>query len=211
MEKGYKNIGYFILLLIPLTLLGFYKSYINKFPEFDDTIDFYDHLHAFVAILWLLLLLSQPLLIRNKQYGWHKILGKLSYFIFPVLILTFIPQFVKIVNSGIYKDLTKATFDVILLNTFYFLAIINKKNVAKHMRYMISLALIFVTPTLGRIIGYWFNGSSIVSGNIPFTLINLTLLGMIIWDIRNKQNYRPYIIALIGFILYQICFNIVYI
>ncbi len=210
MERKYKNIGYFILLLIPLTIMGFFKSYISKFPIFDETIDFYDHLHAFVATLWLLLIIAQPLLIRNKQYGWHKKLGRLSYFVFPVLILTFIPQSINIFNSGIYKGFTKVFFDVILLNAFYILAIVNKNDVAKHMRYMISLTFIFVTPTLGRIIGHWLDGSSFVSGNVPFSLINLTLFGMILWDKKNNRNYQPYLLAITGFIFYQICFNIVY-
>ena len=48
MEKGYRNIGFVFLLLIPLTFLGFYKSYFVLSPEFVGTVDTYTHIHAFV-------------------------------------------------------------------------------------------------------------------------------------------------------------------
>ena len=41
MEKTYKNIGYIILLLIPLTIFGFFKTYFIKFPDFDENINLY--------------------------------------------------------------------------------------------------------------------------------------------------------------------------
>ena len=86
MEKHYKNIGYLILLLIPLTLFGFYKTYFIKFPDFDENIDFYIHLHAFIAFLWVLLLGMQPILIRNQHYNLHRRLGRITYYLFPLLI-----------------------------------------------------------------------------------------------------------------------------
>lgn len=36
MEKKYKNLGYFMLLLIPLTIAGFYKTYIGQYPDFNN-------------------------------------------------------------------------------------------------------------------------------------------------------------------------------
>ena len=207
MEKHYKNIGYLILLLIPLTLFGFYKTYFIKFPDFDENIDFYIHLHAFIAFLWVLLLGMQPILIRNQHYNLHRRLGRITYYLFPLLILSLIPQIINELQRGdtIYNTVANG----VLLTTFYMLAIVNKKNVAKHMRYMISLALVFVIPTLGRVIGIWFGAPKDIMYQIVFTGINLTLIGLIIWDKTNNRNFRPYLIALTCFILVQIGYTII--
>lgn len=206
MEKHYKNIGYLILFLIPLTIFGFYKTYFIKFPDFDEHIDLYIHLHAFIAFLWILLLGIQPILIRNQRYNLHRKLGKITYYLFPLLILSLIPQIISELQRGdtIYNTVANG----VLLTTFYMLAIVNKKNIAMHMRYMISLALVFVIPTLGRVIAIWFGAPKDVMYQIVFTGINLTLIGLIIWDRTNNRNFRPYLIALIGFILSQIGYTI---
>jgi hypothetical protein len=89
MEKAYKNLGYFFLLLVPLAFLGFYKRYLSQFPEFQETTT-YIHIHAAIASIWLFMLIIQPFLIRNRKYKQHRIVGRISYFVFPLLILSFI-------------------------------------------------------------------------------------------------------------------------
>jgi len=76
------------------------------------------------------------------------------------------------------------------------------------MRYMISLALVFVIPTLGRVIVIWFGAPKNLMYQIIFTGISLTLIGLIILDKTNNRNFRPYLIALTGFILSQIGYTI---
>ena len=90
MEKEYRNIGFIFLLFIPLTFLGFYKTYFVLSPEFAGSVDFYTHIHALVASIWITLLITQPLLIRFKNFKLHRFFGKISYFIFFALILSFI-------------------------------------------------------------------------------------------------------------------------
>ena len=90
MEKKYKYLGYILLLLIPLTFAGFYKTYIGQFPNFDDNIDSLVHFHAFIASIWIVMLIAQPLLVLNKKLKAHRTIGKISYLVFPLLILSFI-------------------------------------------------------------------------------------------------------------------------
>jgi hypothetical protein len=202
MEKGYRNIGFVFLLLIPLTFLGFYKSYFVLSPEFVGTVDTYTHIHAFVASIWMTLLIVQPLLIRYKNYKLHRIFGKFSYLIFCALILSFIPQMIKEYGKGLFP--LNAIFDIILLILFYVLAIKYKKNVAIHMRYMIAIALIFIGPTLGRIIFILLGLESLGFLQIPYLIIITTLLSLIVWDKKNNRNYKPYLLAFISFSLYII-------
>lgn len=151
MEASYKNLGYYSLLLIPLTIAAFYKTYITLFPNFPADIDIFIHLHAFISTVWIGLLIAQPFLIANKKVDFHRKAGKLSYVVFPLLILSFIPQIIKAANSAYPKNIFFSLADGTLLIIFYSLAIYNRKTVSSHMRFMITTMLVFLGPTVGRI------------------------------------------------------------
>jgi hypothetical protein len=202
MEKEYRNIGFIFLLFIPLTFLGFYKTYFVLSPEYVGTVDVYTHIHAFIASLWITLLIVQPLLIRAKNFNLHRTFGKISYLVFFALILSFIPQMIKEYGKGLFP--LNASFDIVLLMLFYFLAIKYKKEVAIHMRYMISIALIFVGPTLGRIIFFLLELEHLGPLQIPYLMVIAILLSLIFWDRKNKKNYKPYLVAIAAFSIYLI-------
>ncbi|MCJ7467880.1 MAG: hypothetical protein MUO53_14455 [Maribacter sp.] len=202
MEKEYRNIGFTFLLFIPLTFLGFYKTYFVLSPEFVGTVDAYTHIHAVIASLWITLLITQPLLIRAKNFSLHRIFGNISYFVFFALILSFIPQMIKEYGKGLFP--LNASFDIVLLMLFYTLAIKYKNDVAMHMRYMIAIALIFVGPTLGRIIFFLLELEHLGSMQIPYLIVITILLSLILWDKKNKRNYNPYLVALAAFSIYLI-------
>ena len=202
MEKQYRNIGFIFLVFIPLTFFGFYKTYFVLAPEFEGTIDIYTNIHAFTASLWMVLLITQPLFIRYKNFNLHRTFGKVSYFVFPALILSFIPQMVKEYRGGTFP--INASLDVVLLILFYVLAIRAKKNVAIHMRYMIAISLIFIGPTLGRIIYITLDSAYLRFLEIPYLLVNAILIGLIFWDKVSSRNYKPYLVALSSFAIYLV-------
>lgn len=68
MNKSYQYPGYFLLLLIPLTIAGFFKTYISQFPDFGEDITSFIHIHAFIASVWMGMLIVQPFLIVNKKF-----------------------------------------------------------------------------------------------------------------------------------------------
>ena len=202
MERAYRNIGFIFLVFIPLTFLGFYKTYFVLSPEYVGTVDMYTHIHAFTASIWISLLIVQPLLIRSRNFRLHRTFGKISYFVFFALILSFIPQMIKEYGKGLFP--LNASFDIVLLMLFYFLAIKHKKAVAVHMRYMIAIALIFVGPTLGRIIFFLFELDQLGPLQIPYLLVIAILLGLIFWDKKNGRNFKPYLVAVAAFSVYLI-------
>ena len=202
MEKEYRNVGFIFLLFIPLTFLGFYKTYFVLSPEFTGTVDIYTHIHALVASIWITLLITQPLLIRYKNFKLHRFFGKISYFIFFALILSFIPQMIKEYGKNLFP--LNASFDIVLLMLFYTLAIKYKNKVAIHMRYMIAIALIFIGPTLGRIIFFLLELENLGSLHIPYLIVIGILLGLIFWDKKNDREYKPYLVELISFTIYLI-------
>lgn len=202
MEKEYRNIGFIFLLFIPLTFLGFYKTYFVLSPEFVGSVDGYTHIHAFTASLWITLLIVQPLLIRSKNFSLHRTFGKISYLVFFALILSFIPQMIKEYGKGLFP--LNASFDIALLILFYILAIKYKKDVTVHMRYMIAIALIFVGPTLGRIIFFLLGLENLGPLQIPYLIVIAIFLGLIFWDKKNGRNYKPYWVSVAAFSIYLI-------
>src|SRR5918993_1962480 len=143
MDTTYRNLGYFFMLLIPLTFFAFYRTYINQFPNFNEKVTMMIHLHAVIAGLWIFIIISQPLFIRQKNLKAHRMVGKASYIIFPLLIVSFLPQIIRIIESGNYKFLIFPVGDGVLLIAFYSLAIYYKRKLYKHMRYIIAGALVF--------------------------------------------------------------------
>lgn len=210
MEKAYKNLSYFLILLIPLTLLGFYKTYFNQFPSFEENINIFVHLHAIIASIWILMLIAQPILIAKKKNKLHKQVGRLSYTLFPLLILSFIPQMIRIINSDYPNFLFFPLADSILLILFYSLAIYYRKKPAKHMRYMIGTAVVFLGPTFGRIGSIVLELPEILSQNILYAIIYFIMIGLILYDKKNGKNYRPYLLILATWVVHQILFNLIF-
>lgn len=198
------------MLLIPLTFLGFYKTYFIQFPSFEENITSFIHLHAIIASIWILLLIVQPLLILNRNNKVHRKIGKLSYIVFPILILSFVPQMIRIINFDAPQFLFFPLADSVLLILFYSLAIYHRRKVSKHMRYIIGSATVFLGPTIGRIGPHIFEWSEIVTQNIQYGIIYLILIGLIFYDKRNKNNYRPYLLILTTWIIHLIIFNMIF-
>jgi len=209
MEKTYKNLGYFLILLIPFTFLGFYKTYFNQFPTFKETNTFI-HVHAAIASIWILMLIAQPLLIRKRKNQLHRKIGKISYILFPLLILSFIPQMIRLFNSDNPIFLFFPLSDCIALVIFYSLAIYHRNNLSKHMRYMIGTAIVFLSPTLGRIGPLLLGVSDVVNQNVIYGIIYFILIGLIFLDKRNGQKYQPYVLILITWVIHQITFNLIF-
>ncbi len=215
MEKQYKNIGYFFLTLLVFVALGFYYPYFSLFPDFK-SVTITVHIHAIALFLWLVILIVQPLLIRYQKYRAHKILGRFTYFLLPLVIISMIGVIRQGYVEGINEKMTstqslKAQFTniagIFSFLIYYSLAIINilKGNVALHMRYMICLFLEFIPPTFGRTLGYWFDIRQIYTYSISILLSALILVLLVISDKKRRLNYTPYIVALsLYFVVYVI-------
>jgi hypothetical protein len=209
MEKSYKSLGYFFLLLIPLTFLGFYNTYFVQFPDFEENTTEFIHFHAFIASIWILFLIAQPILIQKRKNKLHRTIGKLSYIVFPILILSFIPQMIRLVNSENPEFVFFPMADAISLILFYSLAIYNRKNIARHMRYMIGTAIVFLGPTFGRIGPLMLGWSESATQDIQYGIIYLILVGLIFLNKRNSKKFQPYLLIMGIWVIHQITYYIV--
>ena len=214
MEKQYKYLSYFFLVFIVFVALGFYYPYFSLFPEFKSVTQIIQ-IHATALLFWVVVLIVQPFLITYKKFKAHRLVGKFTYFLMPVIIISSVgvlrQQYTegmeqKMTSAESFKTLYTSAAGLISIIIYYSLAVYNiwKGNVSYHMRYMICLALEFIPPSFGRTLGYWFYMRQYYTYNISIILCMLILITLIIYDRKKKLDYKPYVIALCIFSITQI-------
>lgn len=217
MERQYKNLGFFLLILVAFVAAGFYKPYFSLIPNFDASITPLVQAHAILLMSFVALLVAQPLLIRNQQRELHKILGKLTYLLMPVLVASCVGVIFKEYDEALARTASvelalRAIFSdgaqLLLLIVFYLLAILNRRNVPVHMRYMIAVALIVAPAGIARVLGYWFEVPRYPSGLASNALLDAVLIALILFDRRNQLNFRPYLLVLPLFVLSHAAFAV---
>lgn len=212
MENGFKYIPYIFASILILAILGFYNSYIyflfrpNSFTKLH-------HLHAITMFLWLLLIVIQPILIKKKKLKWHKRIGKISYFIIPfVFVITLLGyqhvyQTLEEEGRSHFENLRVLFLpflDIVPFLIFYLVAIVKKRDVAQHSRYMICSALILLGPALERLF-LRFSGTTdyFFAVNIRVGAITIILTSLIVYDYRHGKQLKnnPFAISLFVFLI----------
>ncbi len=146
--------GYYFIGLVGLILVGFWRSYFSKFYNGTADFTFYFHFHATMVGIWILMLIVQPILIRKKKLEWHRLIGKLSYLVFPLIFVSIIllshsrkTTFSEDWDIGLF-----VTFkDLLILGVAYFIAIKNRHQIDLHARGMIATGIVCIEPAAARI------------------------------------------------------------
>ena len=151
----FKYADYYFIGFIALVLIGFWPTYFSKF--FDGSADFthYFHFHAITATLWVLFLILQPMLIRSKKYRMHKLVGKLSYGLVPILFISVILLAHHRTDPDA-EDLALRVWipfkDLFIFTFGYGVAIIYRKTLRIHARGMIVAWMALIEPTMVRLV-----------------------------------------------------------
>jgi hypothetical protein len=150
------------VLLIGVVHLGFYKTYLQFFPNFKG-FRYVQHFHGAMMMGWLIMLLVQPVLIRAGKYELHRLVGRASYVLAPLVLVSMylISQFrynAILETSGQAAAVAHLALNlpnIVFFACLYLLAILYKHRTELHMRYMCSTAFVLIGPGLARaLIGY---------------------------------------------------------
>lgn len=188
----FEKSSYFFMGLFVLVFLGFWKSYFSKFFEGSDSFSTYLHLHAVLMLIWVAMLVVQPMLIRKKKMQLHRTIGKVSYVLMPLLLFT-----VLMIMNNALKVLPeeKQQFiliifpfrDFFLLAIAFSLAIIYRRKIQIHARAMIITGIIFVEPALFRFLfRLAFKGNEVLALVIGITVMLGILTTLIILERKQK-------------------------
>ena len=214
MQKVYRNTAILIILIMFGIQWGFYQVYTSQFPNFiDKTVTI--HVHGVVLMMWMVLLIVQPLLISTGRTKLHRTIGQVSWVLGPLVIFmlflvgrsSFIRHSGLVPEKDMLQDIVLDMRGWISFAIFWALAMIYRKDSAAHMRYMIATGIIAIGPGVGRgliSIGVDFGTAITITDSIEVA-IPAVLLG---YDIYKKKNYKPFlvifIVFLIGGLLWQI-------
>jgi heme exporter protein D len=154
---NFNNSGYYFIGLYVLAVLGFWPSYFAKFFNGAGDFAFYFHFHAAMVTLWVFCLVIQPMLIRKKMLSLHRLIGKASYVIMPMLFLSVIllahyriPSHIVVINNE--KNYGLHLFipfkDLLVLGMMYTLAIRYRHNIHIHARAMVATGIVLLSQRL---------------------------------------------------------------
>ena len=201
-----RNAVFFFVAFLLSTLIAFWPTY---FTRMEQMASWRVHAHGAFLFAWLLLLIAQGWLIRNRRGAWHRALGKVSYVLAPLVVISalVLEHDVVVKAAGKYNDETLyfAYVIVALLTLFvlsYVLGIVHRRTPALHMRYMICTALTMVDPVFARIVDVRLGISFGPGQMITYALVDAILLWLAFND-RNTPN-RVFAKMLAAFVVIQV-------
>lgn len=189
---------YFFIFLLIISFAGFYKTYLVKFPNFDG-FTWAHHFHGVIMLTWILMLIAQPFFIKTKNFRMHRIVGKASYLIFPLLLLSFFlvaraGYFRNVKTNGETEALASMGFsgipDMFYISILYGFGIYYRKKTSFHLRFFACIGLMILGPGLGRFL-IAVCGLPFVAVPAMIGVIGLFTLGWMVTDIRNKRSAFP--------------------
>ena len=180
--REFKNLEYYAFGLLVVALAGFWRTYFSKFFDGSAAFSQYFHFHAVTALLWVLCLIAQPLLIRLRRRDWHRIIGKFSYGLVPLIFIS-VMLLAHHRNSPNAQNVAQRLWipfkDLFVFSFGYGVAIFFRRSTPIHARGMIVAGLSLIEPAMvrvfyfvigiGRPLGYYL-------GITPIYIILITLI-----------------------------------
>jgi len=202
---GYRNAAPFFALLVLLAVPAFWPSYLHAEKV---EADFHVHLHGLAMLLWSAMLIAQPGLIRAGQWKLHRQLGKASYALAPLVVVsTLLLAHYRLTQAYPPDQLYFLYVQLALLALFvvaYTQAIRHRKSAAVHARYMVCTALTLLDPIVARLLYIWGGIEPPLMQAITYTLIDAILAFLWMRDRRLGSNVSVFPRMLAIFIVAEI-------
>jgi len=193
-----------VILLI--LLWGFHRTYTVFFPAFEGFL-FVQHFHGFMMLLWMFMLVVQPLLIVRRRYALHHLIGRASLLLAPLVMLSIFlvskMVYYRSLETGstadAYANISLSIPGLITFAILYGLAMSNRHRTFYHMRYMIGTGVLMIGPGLGRILGIWFGVPGPLGVTVTLIVVALVSLAFLVVDVVYKSDVKPY--AIVAFLM----------
>ena len=181
----YPRAHYYVLLVIGVTIAGFWESYFSTFTEGP----WQFHAHGIGASIWIALVATQSWTAHRRQFAWHASAGKASLILFPFLIggLAAIIDLTGkgyVSGEGATRALFGGSFLVGLLLaiaayvTLYYRALKHRRKVWLHSGYMLATPLILWESPFSRLLIEYVPGLGIAGPQDFHHILQAILWGM---------------------------------
>lgn len=209
----YNKSGFWISGLLLISFIAFWPTYYAVLSGSD----LYVHFHAITAIIWFSMLIVQPTLIRYKKLKLHRLVGKISYPVAGLILISILllahnkistspENFYAIRTYILYLQISLA----FVFAVTYGLAIWFRRSKSIHARLMVATSFTFIDPVFARLINSYLPDIPISGQWLTFGMINLILITLSIID-RNHRKARwvfPGLLILYLIIEIPIYFNL---
>ena len=199
--------------ILAVAVHAYWPTYLSVF--FKSNI--YAHFHAFVALLWVGILITQPYLIKTKRFSLHKKVGRSSVLLAPILVISvFLFAHYKLTQAqGNYSQWQVFVFYLqfsasIFFALLYSLGLYFRRNRAIHSRYMVGTGLTMLDPIFARSLmwlGFEGNPHLAVASVILLILLAGTVLD---YKDRNVRWVCPSIILMVCTMQTPIFFELIH-
>ena len=192
-----------ILLLLVVAVVGFWKPYFSRL----DAAQALAHLHVITMLVWMGMLGAQPLLIRSRRFLWHRRLGRASYVVVPLVVVSaFALAQLRISQApaealGLQQQiLFIGLATAMLFAVIWGLAIRHRHEPALHARYMAGTALTLIDPSLVRVMIFWVPSiPPPLYQWITFGIVYAILLVLMALDRRSSRGRSAFPVLLVLF------------
>lgn len=197
----YPRAPFYLLLLTAVTVFGFWPSYFARLRE----TDLIHHFHGIVAGAWLLLLVTQAWLMRQRRFALHRALGRTSLVLAPLFVvsgLAIVHAMLTSANPFSARYGAQLAFvdlpTVAWFGTCYVLALRHRRDRALHARWMLSTALLVLPPAIARALPPLVPAihSFEAAFNASFAIAEAIIVVLIVRDLREDRLRLPYVALL---------------
>lgn len=210
-----------IILLIVVIQIGFFKTYIQHFPKFEEytaghggtEYNIIMHFHGMMMMGWVWMLLLQPILIFKGKIKLHRRIGSLSYVLAPLVLLSlYLANWDQYHNlsasqgeTAAIKAIAVTLPEAVFFAIVYSLAIYYRQQPSLHMRFMCSTAFLFINPAMGRMFRTYFD----MPGFATSSPIVLLLAGVItVVDSVRTKRISPFTLVFGLLLLHRIIWEL---
>lgn len=190
----FENAAPFMGLLLAVIIGGFWQAYFSRMLPNGDfvRISWWTHFHLSLAAAWMLLLIMQPILIRKKQFVWHRRIGRISYVLMPLLMISVLLLFHSRHRAGeptLNLDFFVGCKDLIVLAVAFFCAVKFRHTAYIHARAMIATGIAFIEPALIRLLMFALPNLASINYLLTVLIIHTILLSLMVLE-RKQQRGR---------------------
>ena len=184
----YRSSAPYFLALLALAIPAFWQSYLHAEKVEGDA---HVHVHGISLFLWSVMLIVQPWLIQHGRWRLHRQVGKVSYALAPVIVLSTV--LLVRYRLATNQDADQVYFAFVQLGLIalfaiaYVQAIRWRRTPGVHARYMVCTALTMVDPILARLLYFYAGVPAVWEQVITYGLIDAILVALW-WRDRRLRN-----------------------
>jgi hypothetical protein len=203
--ERYRSSAPYFLALLALAIPAFWPSYLHAEKVEGDP---HVHVHGISLFLWSVMLIVQPWLIQRGRWRLHRRVGKLSYALAPVIVIStvLLVRFRLATN----QDADQVYFAFVQLGLIavfaiaYVQAIRWRHAAGTHARYMVCTALTMVDPIVARLLFIYADVPAVWEQVVTYGIIDAIIVALWWRDRRLGNGIRAFPVMLAAFLAMQV-------